>query len=162
MGGALRLIALLVTVLTLVTAGTVFFALVEGWSWLDAYFFTVVTLSTVGYGNIVPVTVAGKIGTTVFIFIGLGIFAVVIQQFGMFAMQKREEHTEWLIARLGHRQSGSHSGSHSGLHGGQHGPAHGHAQTPGPMHAQDQFQAHGHGGEPEAANDPERPDLPHR
>ncbi len=108
MGGALRLIALFVTLLVLVAAGTVFFALIEGWSWLDAYFFTVVTLSTVGYGNFVPVTVAGKIGTTVFIFLGLGIFAVAIQQFGLFAMQKRDEHTEWLIARLGHRHAAPH------------------------------------------------------
>jgi voltage-gated potassium channel len=60
----------------------------------------VVTLSTVGYGNLVPVTDIGKVGTTVFILLGLGIFAVTIQQFGMFAMRKREEHTEWLIARF--------------------------------------------------------------
>ena len=35
--------------------------------------------------------------------IGLGIFAVIIQQFGSYAVKKREEHTEWLIARLGHQ-----------------------------------------------------------
>ncbi|HKL05246.1 MAG TPA: potassium channel family protein, partial [Roseovarius sp.] len=60
-------------------------------------------LSTVGYGELVPAIPMGKIGTTVFILLGLGIFAVAIQQFGAFAMRKREEHTEWLIARLGHR-----------------------------------------------------------
>ena len=58
------------------------------------------TLSTVGYGNLVPATAAGKIGTTVLILVGLGVFAVAIQQFGLFAMRKREEHTEWLVARL--------------------------------------------------------------
>lgn len=77
-----------------------FFRWAEGWSWLDSYFFTVVTLSTVGYGSLVPQTALGKIGTTVFIFVGLGVFAVAIQQFGMFAMRKREEHTEWLVARF--------------------------------------------------------------
>ena len=84
-------------------AGTVFFHYVEGWGWLDSYFFTVITISTVGYGKLVPVTAVGKIGTTVFIFVGLGVFAVAIQQFALFHMRKREEHTEWLIARLGHR-----------------------------------------------------------
>lgn len=98
-----RIIALVLTLVIIVSAGTVFFCLVEGWSWLDAYFFTVVTLSTVGYGSLVPVTALGKIGTTVFIFLGLGVFAVAIQQFGLLAMRKREEHTEWLIGRLGHR-----------------------------------------------------------
>jgi voltage-gated potassium channel len=97
-----RIVTLLVTLAVIVIGGTVFFRWAEGWSWLDAYFFTVVTLSTVGYGNLVPATALGKIGTTVFILVGLGVFAVVIQQFGMFAMRKREEHTEWLIARFGH------------------------------------------------------------
>ena len=97
---ALTLLAMLVLI---IAGGTVFFHHVEGWSWLDSYFFTVVTLSTVGYGELVPATPMGKIGTTVFILVGLGIFAVAIQQFGAFAVKKREEHTEWLIARLGHR-----------------------------------------------------------
>jgi voltage-gated potassium channel len=97
----LGLITLFATPVGIIALGTVFFHLVEGWSLLDSYFFTVVTLSTVGYGNLVPVTVAGKIATTVFILLGLGIFAVAIQQFGVFAMRKREEHVEWLIGRLG-------------------------------------------------------------
>lgn len=92
-----------ISLLGIVAMGTVFFRVVEGWSWLDSYFFTVVTISTVGYGSLVPVTALGKLGTTAFIFIGLGIFAVAIQQFALFHMQKREEHTEWLIGRLGHR-----------------------------------------------------------
>ena len=81
------------TILTLlavlVAAGTVFFHLVEGWSLLDAYFFTVVTLSTVGYGNLVPVTAAGKIGTTVLIFLGIGVFALAIQHIGETAVRRR-------------------------------------------------------------------------
>ncbi len=102
MSDLFRVLTLFITLAALIAGGTVYFAHVEGWSWLDSYFFTVVKLSTVGYGNIVPVTAAGKIGTTVFILLGLGIFAVVIQQIGAFAGRKRAEHTEWLIARLGH------------------------------------------------------------
>jgi voltage-gated potassium channel len=105
----LSVITLLATLSMIIVGGTVFFRYVEGWSWLDAYFFTVVTLSTVGYGNLVPATAAGKIGTTVFIFVGLGIFAVTIQQFGLFAMRKRQEHTEWLVARLGERHDAANA-----------------------------------------------------
>lgn len=101
---AIKLLALVLTLAFLVTGGTVFFRWAEGWSWLDAYFFTVVTLSTVGYGSLVPATAVGKIGATVFIFLGLGVFAITIQQFGLFAMRKREEHTEWLIGQLGHKK----------------------------------------------------------
>lgn len=84
-----------------VGCGTVFYHHIEGWSWLDSYFFTVVTISTVGYGNLVPVTALGKIGATVLIFVGLGVFAIAIHQFAVYHMRKREEHTEWLFARLG-------------------------------------------------------------
>lgn len=72
-----------------VVIGTLFFRMVEGWSWLDAYFFTVVTLSTVGYGNLVPVTAIGEIGTTVLIFAGLGICAAAIQQLSHFTIHRR-------------------------------------------------------------------------
>ncbi len=94
----------IVAFVTIITSGTVFFHFVEGWSWVDSYFFTVVTLSTVGYGSLVPATVLGKIATTGFIFIGIGVFALAIQQFGHMAMRRRELHTEWLVARLGHHQ----------------------------------------------------------
>lgn len=97
----IKIFTLIATLAGIIASGTVFFRLVEGWSWLDSYFFTVVTISTVGYGNLVPMTAAGKIGTTLFILLGLGIFAAAIQQFGHFAMRKREEHTEWLFAQLG-------------------------------------------------------------
>ncbi|MCZ0810954.1 MAG: ion channel [Pseudomonadota bacterium] len=96
---ALTLLAML---LLIIVSGTVFFRHVEGASWLDSNFFTVVTLPAVGYGELVPATALGKIGTTLFILLGLGICAVTNQQFGAYAVRKREEHTEWLIARLGH------------------------------------------------------------
>jgi voltage-gated potassium channel len=98
----LKPITVVLSVLAVIGSGTVFYHFVEGWSWLDSYFFTVVTISTVGYGKLVPATAAGKIFTTGLIFVGLGVFAAAIQQFAHYHMRKREEHTEWLIARLGH------------------------------------------------------------
>ena len=100
-----RLLQLFLLIAPFIGAGTVFFHFVEGWSWIDSYFFSVITLSTVGYGSLVPVTALGKIGTTVFIFFGLGIFAYVIQQFGKMSAERQAAHSEWLIARLGHHKS---------------------------------------------------------
>ncbi|MGR3462876.1 MAG: potassium channel family protein [Roseovarius sp.] len=90
----MRARTLLILLAAVIVGGTVFFRLVEGWSWLDSYFFTVVTLSTVGYGNLVPATVAGKIGTTVFIITGLGIFAAAIQRFGFHAIARHRREGE--------------------------------------------------------------------
>ncbi|MCF2904007.1 potassium channel family protein [Octadecabacter sp. CECT 8868] len=83
------IIFLVATLATIVGLGTVFFHFVEGWSWLDSYFFTVVTLSTVGYGSLVPATAVGKIGTTILIFVGLIVVAAVIQQLGSFTLNNR-------------------------------------------------------------------------
>ena len=116
--------ALVATLLLIVAGGTVFFHHVEGWSWLDSYFFTVVTLSTVGYGSIVPATALGKIGTTVFIFLGLGVFAVALQQFGAFAARKREEHTEWLVAQLGHGHHSRHKSAEPKADNADDAPSH--------------------------------------
>lgn len=84
-------LAILSTLLSVIVGGTVFFHFIEGWSWIDSYFFTIVTLSTVGYGNLVPATVLGKIATTIIIFGGLGVFASAIQYFAAYTVEKREK-----------------------------------------------------------------------
>lgn len=53
--------------------GTVFYHLVEGWSWVDSFFFCVMTLATVGYGNVEPSTTGSKLFTAVFVVVGLAI-----------------------------------------------------------------------------------------
>ena len=66
--------SLLALTLSLITTGSIFFCLVEGWSLLDAIYFSVITLATVGYGDLVPKTVPGKIFTMVYVLCGVGIF----------------------------------------------------------------------------------------
>lgn len=65
---------LFLLVFLMVFGGTFFYMLVEKWTFLDSLFFCVVTLSTVGYGNIVPVTVVGKIFTMGYIIVGISVF----------------------------------------------------------------------------------------
>ena len=98
------LIAAVSFLITLTAVSTVFFRYVEGWSWIDSYFFTVVTLSTVGYGNLVPVTPHGKIATTILIVAGIGAFAFVIQQAASFFMRKEAERKGWLYRHLPHEE----------------------------------------------------------
>ncbi|KXY43900.1 potassium channel family protein [Bacillus mycoides] len=60
------------TFLTL-TSGTIFYSTVEGLRPLDALYFSVVTLTTVGDGNFSPQTDFGKVFTILYIFIGIGL-----------------------------------------------------------------------------------------
>jgi voltage-gated potassium channel Kch len=52
--------------LGLVLVGSYFYTLIEGWSYLDAVYFTVSTATTLGYGDFVPITPLGKIFTIIF------------------------------------------------------------------------------------------------
>jgi voltage-gated potassium channel len=56
-------------------SGTLFYRTVEGWSTVDAFYFSVTTLTTVGLGDLAPVTTIGKLFTAVYIFAGLGLIA---------------------------------------------------------------------------------------
>ena len=46
----------------------------EGWSIVDSIYFCIMTLSTVGYGDLHPTTEMSKIFTVVYLFVGAGIF----------------------------------------------------------------------------------------
>ena len=58
--------------------GTVVYRLVEHMSWVDAYYLSVVTLTTVGYGDFSPETTFGKLFTTFYIFAGVGLLTTFI------------------------------------------------------------------------------------
>jgi hypothetical protein len=65
--------ALTFLVVVLLGSGTLFYWRFEGWSVLDSVYFSVITLTTVGYGDFSPETTAGKVFTIVYVLIGLGI-----------------------------------------------------------------------------------------
>ena len=67
--------SLAVLVVFTLLSGTLFYRTVEGWSTVDAFYFSVTTLTTVGLGDIAPSTTFGKLFTAVYIFAGLGLIA---------------------------------------------------------------------------------------
>ena len=66
---------ILLSVATLLAVGTVVYTILEGWSVLDSLYFSVVTLATVGYGDLHPTTDLAKIFTIGYILTGIGIVA---------------------------------------------------------------------------------------
>ena len=54
-------------------SGTIFYMLVEGWGFVDALYFSTIVLTTVGLGDIAPTSDAGKLFTTAYVLIGIGV-----------------------------------------------------------------------------------------
>ena len=63
---------LLVTTIIILAIGTVVYHYLEGWNYLDSLYFSVVTLTTIGYGDFHPVTDMGKLFTIFYIVVGIG------------------------------------------------------------------------------------------
>lgn len=66
--------------LLLILVGTAGFMFLEHYSFLDALFMTVISMSTVGYGTVHPLSPWGKIFTILFIVVSLGVVGYFISQ----------------------------------------------------------------------------------
>ena len=63
----------LVAVLLAIALGAIVFHSLEGWSILDSLYVTTQTVTTVGYGDIVPRTSYGRAFATIFMLVGVGV-----------------------------------------------------------------------------------------
>jgi len=73
----LRLKIGLITLALIMTAGTISYKILEGWSWLEAIYMTVITISTVGFKEVADLSDTGRLLTIAIIFSGIGTVALV-------------------------------------------------------------------------------------
>lgn len=66
----------------LIASASAFYHWVEGWGWIDAFYFSVITISTVGYGDFAPQTAFGKLFTSMYVLCGLGLFVTTATAIG--------------------------------------------------------------------------------
>jgi len=71
-----------------------FFVIEEGMSLVDAFYFTSVTITTVGYGDVVPKSDAGKVFTVFLLFSGVSIFFYHIMHLGQFREREIDPHIQ--------------------------------------------------------------------
>jgi voltage-gated potassium channel len=69
--------------------GTAGYVALEGWDVLDAFYMTLITISTVGYGEVHPLSQLGRLFTATLIMGGVG---VVVYAFGIFTELLSEGH----------------------------------------------------------------------
>jgi len=72
------------------TGGTLFYWQAEGWSLLDSFYFCVITMATIGYGDLTPTTSLSKLFTVCFVFLGIGLFATLVARIVVLMKDQRD------------------------------------------------------------------------
>jgi voltage-gated potassium channel Kch len=86
----------------LVLTGTIFYWRFEDWTIIEALYFSVVTLTTVGYGDLAPTTAETQIFTIIYIVTGIGLLVALLTAVGhQYLTQKGER-----LDALRHRHEG--------------------------------------------------------
>ena len=73
----------------LILIGAYVYHQAEEWRYLDSVYFTVITVATIGYGDFVPQTDAGKIFTMFFSFVGIGMAFYFFSVIGRYIFRKQ-------------------------------------------------------------------------
>jgi voltage-gated potassium channel len=77
-----RLLVPAMILLIIAVIGTLGYTLIEGWSLLDSFYMLVITLFTVGFGEVHPLSPAGRILTMAIIISGVSAALYFVGQFG--------------------------------------------------------------------------------
>lgn len=88
----------------LIVGGATFYRSVEGFSWVDSFYFTVVTLTTVGYGDIHPATTSGRVFTIFYLLIGVGVLVSFVTVTARQMVAARDERLEVRTQRKSRRR----------------------------------------------------------
>ena len=70
---------------------------VEGWSMLDSVYFVIITLTTIGYGDLVPMTNIGKVYTMFFSFFGV---AFAFYMFSLISSRVFNKHLSRKVSQI--------------------------------------------------------------
>ena len=73
----------------LLLTGTIFYWSTEDWTLIQSLYFSVVTLTTVGYGDFTPTSDFSRIFTIVYIFIGLGLLVAFLSSIAQHYMAQK-------------------------------------------------------------------------
>ena len=87
MNTARNVFQIIYLLLLILIAGTLGYHFIEGWSIFDSLYMTVITLATVGYGEVHPLTIAGRVFTIFLILGGMGIILYGISELTQFIVQ---------------------------------------------------------------------------
>ena len=66
--------------ITVLVIGTLAYHWLEGWSYLDSFYFCMISLATIGYGDLTPTTPAAKLFTIIYVINGIAILLALFDR----------------------------------------------------------------------------------
>ncbi|PID62517.1 MAG: transporter [Gammaproteobacteria bacterium] len=81
----------LILAVLILLSGTVFYRTAEGWSWIDAAYFSMMVATTVGLGDLAPSTPLSKVFTMLYAVTSIGVFIALVTQLATALITLREE-----------------------------------------------------------------------
>ncbi|KAG1699473.1 hypothetical protein DVH05_012886 [Phytophthora capsici] len=90
----------LALVLSYIAVSILVFHFVEDWSVLDCVYYAMVIVTTVGYGDVIPKTTAGKAFTIFFAFYGICTIGVALGQLASWFLQRQKHVTKMATRKL--------------------------------------------------------------
>ena len=101
----------LILVVLMLATGTIFYSSTEDWAALDALYFSVMTLTTVGSGSLQPVTVLGRVFTMVYAVAGIGLVAILMLELARASLpsgkRKRRQEDQMATSRTASQSPGA-------------------------------------------------------
>ena len=89
MSGTKQLTISVCTCIAVLLVGTSGYMVIEDWDFVDAFYMTVITLTTVGFGEIHELGEAGKVFTVVLILAGVGVIFSILSMVTQFVVEGR-------------------------------------------------------------------------
>ena len=83
-------------IVIIIITGTVFYHYVEDWNWVDSFYFTTITMTTIGYGDLYPTHNVSKILTSLF---AVATIPIIFFAFAVVAENYFEKRLQSLLSR---------------------------------------------------------------
>ena len=70
--------AFALAVVVVLVSGVIFYSLTEDWSLGDSLYFTVIALTTIGFGDLAPTTTFSRLFTVLYAIMGVGLIGTLV------------------------------------------------------------------------------------
>ena len=79
----------------LVTSATIVYRVGENWSWVDSLYFSVIAVTTVGFGDLAPTNDVTKLFTIFYVLSGITVVGLVLHE----RLRRHHQALEWIAER---------------------------------------------------------------